>query len=172
MILGYEKGGIMQVCSVTAANYNSNKFKQPSFEAHIDKSVETFLEAQVENGLANIKNQRGKLTKKEARRCEASLRDRWYQAYSALQKKASQMSDDIVISVSQTPVGKIFNTLSAKNTKTGKSTDLVLLVEFSGGKSHYVGKDKFKSIIENLDSNRINEKLNRTESRPRFHRYY
>ena len=165
----------MRVFSVTAANYNSNNLNQPSFEkAKIDSSIEKFIEEQVQNGVANIKSQRRNMSKKETRRCEAILRDIWYQGYSALQRKANEMSDDIVISVSRTRGNiynePVFNTLFAKNTKTGKSTDLVLLVELSGSKSHYVGKDKFKSLIERLNPSRINEKLEKSAPKRHFDR--
>ena len=162
----------MKVYSVSAVNYNSNNSKQPSFErARIDKSFQTFIEAQVKIGLDNIKSQRRNITRKELKRWEASLRDIWYRSYTALQNKANQMSDDIVISVKQTR-GSIynapmFNTLSAKNTKTGKSKELIPLVELSGCKSHYVGKDKFKWLIEQLDPSKINEKLAESAPKPR-----
>ena len=162
----------MKVYSVSAVNYNSNNSKQPSFEkAKIDESFKKFLEAQVQMGLANVKNQRGSMTKKQIRSCEASLRYFWYQSYNALQNKANQMSDDIVISVKQTRGSiynaPIFNTLSAKNTKTGKSKELIPLVELSRGTSHYVGKDKFKWLIEKLDPSEINEKLAENAPKPR-----
>ena len=158
----------MRVVPVMPGNNNSSSFDQINFKkATIDKSVETFIEQQVKNGLAYAKSQQRKMTKRQVKNCEANIRDGWYKAYSTLEKKANQMSDGIEISVRKTE-RNIFDVLLAKNTETGEYADLAALVELKGVKSHNIGRDKFHWLVEKIDPKRVNEKLDPDAYRHRF----
>lgn len=163
----------MQVNSIMSFNTNSNNLNQINFKkAIMDKSVEAFIEQQVQNGVAFVKSQkRKKMTKKQIKACETNMRAGWYQAYRALEKKASQMNDGIEITVSKTE-RNIFDMLLAKNPKNGESADLVALVELKGVESYNIGKDKFQRLVENIDPKRINEKLDPNARRSHLGNYW